>query len=61
MMILASIVARVAKKAILRHSDGANAEKIAKLIRDLVYYILLGFGVFVAFEVLGFDVGLLLG
>lgn len=63
MMIVAGIVARLVKKAILRHSEGKNAEhakKVANLIRNLVYYILLGFGVFIAFEVLGFDVGLLL-
>lgn len=60
MMILAGIVARIVKKAIIKHSDGNNAEKVAKLVRDLVYYIMLGFAVFVAFEVLGFDVGLLL-
>lgn len=66
MMIVAGIVARLVKKMILRHSDNSdnknneNAEKVAKLVRDLVYYILLWFAIFVAFEVLWFDVGLLL-
>ncbi len=60
MMIVAGVVARLVKKSIIRHWNGENAKKIAKLVRDLVYYILLGFAVFVAFEVLWFDVWLLL-
>lgn len=61
MMIVASILGRIVRKAIVRHNDSDNAKKIGKLVRDLVYYIMLGFGVFISFEVLGFDVGLLLG
>ncbi|NOZ44569.1 MAG: hypothetical protein GXP45_05535 [bacterium] len=41
MMIIASIVARIIKKTIIRHGNGENAEKVAKLVRDLVYYVLL--------------------
>jgi len=63
MMIVAGIIARLVKRSILKHSEWKNSEhaqKIANLIRNLVYYILLGFWVFISFEVLGFDVWLLL-
>jgi len=62
MMIIAWIIARLVKKAIIRHGGdaGEHVVKVGNLVRDLVYYILLGFAVFVGFEVLGFDVGLLL-
>lgn len=62
MMIVAGIVSRFVRKSIIRHSENnaENAVKIGKLIGNLVYYILLGFAVFVGFEILWFDVGLLL-
>lgn len=60
MMIIAGILARLVKKAIVKHKDDQNAQKVGKLVRDIVYYIMIGFAVFVAFEMLGFDLGLLL-
>jgi len=62
MMIVASIISSMVKKAIIKHSTGNDeqAQKIWKLIKNLVYYILLWFGIFISFEILWFDVGLLL-
>jgi len=62
MMVLAGIVARLVRKAIVKHSsdNDENAQKVGNLIRDIVYYIMIWFAVFVAFEVLWFDLWLLL-
>jgi len=62
MLIVAKIIAKTVKKTIVRHSHGTEEQaiKIGKLMGNLAYYILLGFAVFVGFEILGFDVGLLL-
>jgi len=62
MMILARIISRTVKRSLIAHSHWTDeqAQKIGKLIWNMVYYVLFWFAVFVGFEILGFDVGLLL-
>ncbi len=60
MIVIAKILWWIAKRAILKHSKWEHAEKVAKLMHDIVYYIMLWFAIFVWFEILWFDIWLLL-
>lgn len=63
MIMLSKFVAMIVKNNILKHSvieDEKNSGQIAGLIGDIVYYSLVIFSIFVGFQILGFDVGLIL-
>lgn len=62
-IIISKIVSRFAKKKILQRSnlhDQEQGEKVANLIGDVAFYTLLIFSVFIGFQILGMDVGLIL-
>lgn len=62
MLIISKIIAKIVRKNIISHStwNVEHTQKIADLIRDLVFYVMVGFSVFIAFEIVGLDVWLLL-
>ncbi len=67
-MMISKVVAASIKRKILEksdHNDEENSNKywsqIADLIGDIVYYTLMLFSVFIWFEILGFDIWLILG
>lgn len=63
-IVVAKLVVRFTKNKILQLSDLHNqeqGEKVANLIGDIVFYTLMIFAVFIWFQILGMDVGLILG
>ncbi len=63
LLLISKIIAWSVKRYILKSSDPNNkqSEKIAKLIHDIVFYILIIFSFFIGFEIVGFNVGLIVG
>ncbi|MBP7007967.1 hypothetical protein KBB05_04600 [Patescibacteria group bacterium] len=61
---LSRILANIASKKFYQHaniSDLNKQESTGQLIYDVVFYILLIITVFISFEIVGFDVGVILG
>lgn len=63
LLFVSKIIANIVKNRIIKNADKANknTEKMAKTIHDIVFYILVIFSFFIGFEILGFNVGLILG
>jgi small-conductance mechanosensitive channel len=64
MWFVAGVIAGMVRRKIIRNSTGQdekNAEKIASLIRDVTYYLLISVGVFAGFKFLDIDLGIILG
>jgi small conductance mechanosensitive channel len=62
-LIIAKIIAGIVKRNIMKHStleNEKNNEKIGKLIGNIVFYVLMIFAFFIGFEIMGFNVGLIL-
>lgn len=62
-MVLSNIVAKIISKRITKNTTEGNkhADKIEKLVHDIIFYILMIFSFFVGFEIVGFNVGLIIG
>jgi hypothetical protein len=60
-LIISKFIAGIVRKKIIKASDKKNkhAEKIAKLMHDITFYILVIFSFFIGFEMVGFNVGLI--
>lgn len=61
--IVSKIIASIVRRRVIHHAwdkEQAQVEQVATLIHDMVYYSLIIFAFFVWFQVLGFDVWLIL-
>ncbi len=61
---IAKLAAMLVKKAMMRNATENNREstlKIASLISNIVFYIMLLVAVFIGFDVMGINLGLLVG
>ncbi|MCF7834961.1 mechanosensitive ion channel [Candidatus Gracilibacteria bacterium] len=64
MLIISKIVAGIVKRNIIKNNtitDSKHIDKIAGLIGNIVFYIMVIFSFFIGFEIMGFNVGLILG
>lgn len=63
LLMISKIVANIVSKRIVQNGTEGNKhmDKIWKLIHDIVFYILVIFSFFIGFEIVGFNVGLILG
>lgn len=63
-IMISKVIASVVKRKILQYSEHMEnkqyGEQMANLMKDIVFYTLLIFSLFIGFEVLGFDVALIL-
>lgn len=62
LLLLSKIAAKIISKKIVKNSTewNKNTDKIAKLIQNIVFYILAIFSFFIGFNIVGFDVGLII-
>ena len=62
LLMISKVFARIISKRIVKSTTEGNkhADKIEKLIHDVVFYVLVIFSVFVWFEIVGFNVGLII-
>lgn len=62
LLMVSKIIANIISKRIIQNSTEGNKhiDKIWKLIHDIVFYILVIFSFFIWFEIVGFNVGLIL-
>jgi len=60
--IVAKVIAKSIKKSIIQHSPNPdkNTDKIWWLIGDIAYYVMILFAFFIGFEIIWFDVSLIL-
>lgn len=63
LLMISKIVANIISKRIVQNSTEGNKhiDKIWKLIHDIVFYILVIFSFFIGFEIVWFNVGLIIG
>ena len=63
LLLISNIVAKIISKRITKNTTEGNkhADKIEKLVHDIIFYILMIFSFFVGFEIVGFNVGLIIG
>ena len=63
LLIISKFIAGMVKKNIIKNGDPSNKhiDKIWKLIWDITFYVLAIFSFFVVFEMVGFNVGLIVG
>lgn len=61
LLMISKFIAGIVQRNILRSSDKTNkhAEKVAKLMHDITFYVLVIFSFFIGFEIVGFNVGLI--
>ncbi len=62
-LIIAKIIAGIIRRNIIKHGnleDKKNNEKIGKLVGNISFYVLMIFSFFIWFEIMGFNVGLIL-
>lgn len=61
-LIIAKIIARSVKRSIILHSPNTdkNTDKIWGLMGDIAYYVMVLFAFFIGFEIIWFDVSLIL-
>ena len=63
LLLISKFIAGIVRRNIVKNADEKNkqAEKIAKLMGDIIFYILVIFSFFIGFEMVGFNVGLIVG
>jgi small conductance mechanosensitive channel len=61
LLLISKFIARMVRRNIVKNADEKNkqAEKIAKLMGDIIFYVLVIFSFFIGFEMVGFNVGLI--
>lgn len=61
LLLISKFIAGIVRRNIVKSADNnnKNAEKIAKLMHDITFYILIIFSFFIGFEMVGFNVGLI--
>ena len=62
LLLISKIIAGIVRKNIVKNMthDQKHADKVGKLVHDVVFYILVIFSFFIGFEIVGFNVGLIL-
>lgn len=62
LLLVSKILASVISKKIVKNTtdDKENNEKIEKMIKDIIFYILVIFSFFIGFEIMWFNVGLII-
>lgn len=62
LLMASKVIARVVRNIIMKNTDGSNKymDKIWKLMHDITFYIMAIFSFFIWFEIVGFNVGLIL-
>ena len=63
LLMISKFIAGIVRRNIIKNADTTNkhSEKIAKLIHDITFYVLVIFSFFIGFEMVGFNVGLIVG
>lgn len=63
LLLISKFIAGMVRRNIAKNSDANNkhAEKIAKLMHDITFYVLVIFSFFIGFEMVGFNVWLIVG
>lgn len=63
LLMISKFIAGVVRRNIVKNADANNkqAEKIGKLMGNITFYILVIFSFFIGFEMVGFNVGLIVG
>ncbi len=63
LLMISKIVANIVSKRLVQNSTEGNKhmDKIWKLIHDIVFYVLVIFSFFIGFEIVWFNVGLIIG
>jgi small-conductance mechanosensitive channel len=59
LILLGKVLANIVKSNIIKHSSVENQEhsyRVANLMRDITFYIMIIFAFFVGFEMVGFNV-----
>lgn len=61
LLFISKIIAGIVRRNIIKSADANNkhSEKIAKLMHDITFYVLVIFSFFIGFEMVGFNVGLI--
>ncbi len=61
LLMISKFIANIVRKNIVKNADPSNKhiDKIWKLIHDITFYILVIFSFFIGFEMMGFNVGLI--
>lgn len=61
LLMISKFIAGIVRRNIIKNADPENKqiEKIAKLMHDITFYILIIFSFFIGFEMVGFNVGLI--
>ncbi len=61
LLMISKFIAGIVRRNIVKNADPENKqiEKIAKLMHDITFYILIIFSFFIGFEMVGFNVGLI--
>lgn len=61
LLLISKFIAGIVRRNIVKNADEKNkqAEKIAKLMGDITFYVLVIFSFFIGFEMVGFNVGLI--
>jgi len=60
---IGKVLAGIVKRNIINHSSIENKEhslRVGNLMRDITFYIMVIFAFFIGFEMVGFNVGLIL-
>jgi len=62
LLMVSKVLAKIISKKIVKTTTEGNkhADKIEKLVHDIVFYVLVIFSFFVGFEIVGFNVGLII-
>lgn len=63
LLLISKFIAGMVRRNVVKNSDPTNKhiDKIWKLIHDITFYILVIFSFFIGFEMVGFNVGLIVG
>jgi len=61
LLLISKFIAGIVRRNIIKSADANNkhSEKIAKLMHDITFYVLVIFSFFIGFEMVGFNVGLI--
>lgn len=63
LLMISKLIAGIVRRNVIRNADTNNKhiDKIGKLMGDITFYILVIFSFFIGFEMVGFNVGLIIG
>jgi cytochrome b561 len=62
MLLVSKIIAGIVRRRIINGDpENKHIQKVGKLMHDITFYLLMVFSFFIGFEMMGFNVGLILG